>query len=235
MSSKTAIRSGVLGGVLILIGALSLVSQLVELSPWVWVAFLALAGLGALVAYLADRSDGLILLAAYVLLAVAVLIALVPSEVLRGEAVALYVQLAIALPFLVVGLRHRSRRWALIPAYILLAVAGVIALGELGRFSDNLVTAYVLLAIGIPFLVVYAQDRRHWWPLIPGGILAVIGLSFLLAGGDFAYIAGAALLIAGAWILVRALRGRGASGAGAQPRSDEPVSSGSEEAEPPGE
>ena len=47
------------------------------------VAFLAAAGLGAFGLYLADRSDGLMLLAAYILWAIAGLIALVPSGILR--------------------------------------------------------------------------------------------------------------------------------------------------------
>ena len=55
---------------------LLVVNQLVELSPWVWALLLAAAGLGALGLYLADRSDWAMLLTAYVLLAIALLIAL---------------------------------------------------------------------------------------------------------------------------------------------------------------
>ena len=58
MLSRAAKQFLIWGGVLILVGALSLVNQLVELSPWVWAAFLAGSGLGALGLYLADRSDG---------------------------------------------------------------------------------------------------------------------------------------------------------------------------------
>lgn len=209
MLSKAAKQSLVWIGVLILIGVLSLVNRFVELSPWVWAAFLAGAGLGAFGLYLADRSDGLMLLEAYVLWAIAVLIALVPSNVLRDEAVACYVLPAIALPFLVIFVRDRAQWWALIPAYVLLAVAGVIGLAESGLFSDDLVSAYVLFAIAIPFFVIYAWGRKQWWAPIPGGILAMIGLSFLIiAGGAVEYFA-FALLVVGAWILVRAFVGRG--------------------------
>jgi hypothetical protein len=224
MLSKAAKQALVWGGVLILIGVLALVNQFVELGPRVWVAFLATAGLGATGLYLADRSDGLMLLAAYVLWVIAGLIALVPSGVLRDEAIACYVLLAIALPFLVVFTRDRCRWWALIPAYPLLVILGVIGLTEWGLVGDNLVSAYVLLAIAIPFFVIYARDRRRWWALIPGGILAAIGLSFgswlswpsvrsSLAAGDFAkYGLGAsaalALLTVGVSILARVLLSR---------------------------
>jgi hypothetical protein len=221
MLSKAAKQILGWGGVLLLIGVLALVNQFVELSPWAWVAFLAVAGLGAFGLYLADRSDGLMLLAAYVLWAIAGLIAFVPSGLLRDEAIACYVLLTIALPFLVIFVRDRAQRWALIPAYPLLAIVGVISLTESGLFSDDLVSAYVLLAISIPFFVIYAWNRARWWALIPGGILAVIGLSFgswlswpsvrssLIAGGAVEYLAALALLVVGACILVRALVGRG--------------------------
>ena len=62
-----------------------------------------------------------------------------------------------------------------------------------------------MFAIGIPFLVVYAGNPRQWWSLIPGGILAVIGVSLLVAEVALEYILPAVLLIAGIWIVARQL------------------------------
>ena len=204
MKAKATKQVLVWSAVLILVGVLLLVNLFVELSPWVWAAFLAAAGLGTFALYLADRSDGLVLLATYVLWAVAGLLALVPSDILRDEAVAFYVLPAIALPFLGVYIRDRAQWWALIPAYALLAVVGVIALGESERFSDDLITAYVLFAIALPFFFVYARNRSHWWALIPGGILTVIGVGFLATEGAFAIVGSVLLIGAGLWFLVRA-------------------------------
>jgi hypothetical protein len=216
MNTRVMKQGIVWGGALILIGILLLVDQfIVEVSPWVWFAFLFIAGLGALGLWLVDRSDGLMLLAAYILLAIAGLIALVPSGVLQDEAIALYVLPAIALPFLGVFIWDRRLWWALIPAYVLLAVGGVVILAEMAGASDDLVTAYVLIAIALPFFVVYILNRKNWWALIPGGILAVIGLSFLVAEGAFVLLGAAVLFIAGAWILVRAFTRR-------EPKADEP-------------
>ena len=245
MLSRAAKQFLIWGGVLILVGALSLVNQLVEFSPWVWAAFLAGSGLGALGLYLADRSDGLVLLAAYVLWAVAGLIALVSSDLLRDEAIAVYVLLAMALPFLGIFLRDRGRWWALIPAYLLLVISGLIGLTQWRLFSDDLVSAYVLLAGAIPSFMVYARDRARWWALIPGGILAVLGLSFatwlpwhsvrssLIAGGAAEHVVALALLIAGFSILARAIVGRDRSGEAAHSGSDGTTPSGQQASEPP--
>jgi hypothetical protein len=66
-----------------------------------------------------------------------------------------------------------------------------------------LVPAYVLIAVSIPFFVAYARNTQQWWPLIPGGITAIVGLSFLIAESAVQYVAPAVLIIAGIWVLVR--------------------------------
>ncbi len=206
---KRATKQGMVwSAVLILVGLLALVNLFVELSPWVWAAFLAAAGLGALILFLLDTSDALMLLAAYILWAIALLIALVPSDILQDEAVAFYVLITIALPFLVVFLRNRAWWWALIPAYTLLAVVGVIALGESGGASDDLITAYEMFAIALPFFFVYARNRSLWWALIPGGIMTAIGVGFLATEGAFAIIGAVVLIGVGLWVLVRAFTRR---------------------------
>jgi len=137
MLSKATKQSLVWGSVLILIGVLLVVETVTDLSAWVWVALLAAGGLGAFGLYLTDRSDWAMLLSAYVMWAIALLIALVTLDVLRDDAVAFYVLLAIALPFGAVYWRDRAQWWALIPAYVLLAVAVMIGLTGLGVLEDD--------------------------------------------------------------------------------------------------
>ena len=233
MLSKTAKQTIVWGGILILVGVMLLLDQYVELSAWVWVLALAAAGLGAFGLYLVDRSDWWMLLAAYVLWAIALLIALVVPEILQDEAVATYVLLVIALPFLAVYLRDRRQWWALIPAYVMVVVAVMIGLIGLGVLDDMLVPAFVLLAIALPFFVVFARDRRQWWALIPGGILAVIGLVFLIAEAALEYIGGFVLLLVGAAILVRAFAPRKGRDEEGPPAADMASPAGSQEDEPP--
>jgi hypothetical protein len=209
MSSRTLRQSLVWGVLLIVAGVLLVLNQLTELSPWVWVLALGACGLGALGLYLADRSDWAMLISAYALLAIALLVALVTLDVLRNEAVAFYVLSVIALAFVGVFVRDRAQWWALIPAYVLLAVGVMVGLIGLGLLDDLLVPAYVLFAIALPFFVIFARDRRLWWALIPGGVLALVGLTFLIAEAAFAYIGALVPILIGVWILVRAFTRRG--------------------------
>ena len=229
MKSQARKQSLVWGGLLILFGVMALVETYTDLTAWVWVAILAAAGLVVFGIYLTDRSQWGLLIPAYVLWAVAGLIALVTLNVLRDESVATYVLAAIALPFLVAFLRDRSQWGLLIPAYVLLAVGVMIPLIEAGVLSELLVPAYVMFAIAIPFFAVYARDPRQWWPLIPGGIMAVIGLAFLVAEAAVQYVGPAVLVPVGVWILVRVFTRR-------EPTAPEtPAPPGPEADEPPAE
>ena len=203
MKSLTGKQGAIWGGFLILFGAALLVETFTALSAWAWVAILTVAGFIAFAVYLTDRSDWGLLIPAYVMWAIAGLVALIELGILRDEFVATYVLTAIALPFLVTFLRRRDQWWALIPAYVLLAIGVMIPLAEAEVFTDLLVTAYIIFVIAIPFFVVYVRDRKQWWALIPGGIMAVVGLSFLIAEAAVEYVAAAALILVGAWMLVR--------------------------------
>jgi hypothetical protein len=204
MLTRSARQAIVWGGLLIVVGALLLVETVVDLSPWIWIVLLVAAAVVATALYSTDRSDLWMLITVYALWALAVLVILVTLNILRDEAVAFYVLLAIAVPFLAVYYRNRTQWWALIPAYVLIVIALMILLIGLGLLSDLLVPAYVLIAISVPFFVVYIRDRKLWWSLIPGGILAVIGLSFLVAEAAVEFLGALALVLIGVGVLARA-------------------------------
>ena len=233
MKSQTRKQALVWGGLLILFGVITLAETFTDLTAWTWVALLAAAGLGVFAVYLTDRSDRGLLIPAYVLWAIAGLIALITLNVLRDEAIATYVLAAIALPFLVVFLRDRSKWGALIPAYVLLAVGVMVGLIGAGVLSDLLVPAYVMFAIAIPFFVVYARNPKQWWPLIPAGIMAVIGLSFLITEAAIQYVGPVVMILAGAWILVRMFTRGEPADIVDQPAPDAPAPAGAEADEPP--
>lgn len=191
------------GGLLILFGIMALVEVYTDLSPWIWFIVLAFAGLLVLLVFLSDRRDYSLLLATYILWVIAGLIALLELNILGDAWVPLYVLSAIAFPFLVVYFRDRNQWWALIPAYVLLAVGLMVLLLESNVLSDLLVPAYVMFAIAIPFLVVFANNRKNWWALIPGGILVVIGTAFLIAEAALEFILPVVFIILGIGIMVR--------------------------------
>ncbi len=164
------------GSLLIIFGVVGLVESFIDLTPWAWVAILAATGLGIFGIYLRDRSEWWPLIPAYALWAIAGLLALVELSVLRGEFLAAYVLFTIALPFIVVFLRDRSQWWALIPAYVMLAVAAMVLLSETVLLPAAFEATFVLTAIALPFLVVYLRNRAQWWPLIPAYVLMSIGV-----------------------------------------------------------
>ena len=97
-----------------------------------------------------------------------------------------------------------------------LLVAGCITFGVgLGITGERLIDTsgdVTVIGIGIGFLMIYVIDRlttstAHWWPLIPGGVLVIIGLA-TLAGSVGAYLWPALLILAGAGLLVGAGRRR---------------------------
>lgn len=203
---KSQTKQGLVwGGLLILFGVVALLETFTDLSAWAWVAVLVAGGLGVYAVYAKDRTEKWLLVISYVMLAVASLVTLLTLNVLRDPFIPTFVLLAIAFPFLVAFLKSERTKWGLlIPAYILLAVSVMVPLIEIGVLDGVLVAAYVLNAVAIPFFVVYARDSKRWWALIPGGITAIIGLSFLIAENAAQYIAPAVLIVAGAWVVIRA-------------------------------
>ena len=208
MELKANRQGLVWGSFLTGIGILALLENYIDLSAWVWIAALAVAGFGFYSIYRTDRSDQLSLIPAYVVWAIALMVALITLNILQDEGIATYVLAAIALPFLRVFLRDRGQWWALIPAYVLLVIGVMVGLIGLGVLDDLLIPAYVMFAIAIPFFVVYTHTTAQWWALIPGGVMAVIGLSFLLAEAAAQYIGPVLLVVAGVWILVRQVIGK---------------------------
>jgi hypothetical protein len=71
--------------------------------------------------------------------------------------------------FLYVYSQDRSRWWALIPGFALLAI-GVAAL------SGNAAGGFFLALLGAGFAAVYFSNRQRWWSIIPAGVLFTLAL-----------------------------------------------------------
>lgn len=81
--------------------------------------------------------------------------------------------------------------------------------------------AVVVMGLGLGFLVItllvfLVTGERCWWPLIPGGILAIIGIALLLGSAGLAFLRvlgqlwPVILIAVGAYLLWRATDRRGA-------------------------
>ena len=127
---------------------------------------------------------------------------------LRGEIGAGLFMLFIGLSFLIVFIFHNENWWAIIPAGMVGSVSMVIF------FGDIIGVGLMFLCMGVTFLGLYfvlqPRPEKHWWPLIPGGILAFMGVLFLFFGPvEFGnYILPVALIVVGAIILIKSLKGQ---------------------------
>jgi hypothetical protein len=153
--------------------------------------------------YFKDRTHWWALIPAYVMFIIAFMIPLVEFNILQDAFVATYVLGGIALPFLLVYARDRDNWWALIPAYVLLSVGIMVGLIDARVLSDLLVPAYIMFSIAIPFLFVYLRNPSEWWPLIPGGVMGLIGMAFLLSEKSTRIIAPILVIAGGVFIILR--------------------------------
>ena len=95
--------------------------------------------------------------------------------VAEGGWIAAPVLIGVAVPFVVAYFQEpEKRRWALIPAYVMGAVTLVASFADV--LPDEWMGTLVLLAIALPFLVVYLNNRARQWALIVCGVLVVISI-----------------------------------------------------------
>lgn len=119
---------------------------------------------------------------------------LFPAFILGGTSITLFmgqagvegsymgapILLGIALPFALIFLLNRSENWwALIPAWVLSVLALISVIFE--QVPGEILGVVFMLAIAIPFLVVFLVNRANWWALIPAGVMFVIAVITLLA------------------------------------------------------
>lgn len=78
----------------------------------------------------------------------------------------------------------------MIPGGILTGLGGGILLSDVafGSAAGDVRGGIIVLGLGVGFLMILPliwliSPERHWWALIPGGILSLIGIALLVGGG----------------------------------------------------
>jgi hypothetical protein len=99
-----------------------------------------------------------------------------------------WVVMVIGLGFLGLFAYDREYRYA-IPGGIMTGLgAGIVASQSIHWTTSEGEGGAVVLGLGLGFLSIlalqnYTKDvRNRWWPLIPGGILAIVGTALLIGG-----------------------------------------------------
>jgi hypothetical protein len=83
-----------------------------------------------------------------------------------------------SLAFLFVFLNApQANWWAAIPGFVLLGVAGIIALDQLAPEVGEIWGGSLFLGgIALAFWVIYLFNSEQWWAVIPGGVLLTLAL-----------------------------------------------------------
>jgi len=126
-------------------------------------------------AYLTDRArNWWALIPGGIMLFLAMVTLLVDN--VGGEWIGSLFLFLIGLSFLIVYLNNRTRTWALLVAYIL----GVLSIAPAMASGGGDMAAYFgsvfLLAIAVPFFVVYFRSIENWWAIIPAGVMTVLAV-----------------------------------------------------------
>lgn len=85
--------------------------------------------------------------------------------------------------FIAVYLSNRAQWWPIIPGMTLIGLGAIIFFSSTAIEGDW-VPALLFGAIAFAFLIIYlSKPAENWWALIPAGVLASLGVPFLLPGG----------------------------------------------------
>jgi hypothetical protein len=98
-----------------------------------------------------------------------------------GEWVGSMFLFLIGLSFLVVYLGNRTRTWALLVAYIMIVLSIAPALALFSGDAAAYFGPVFLLAVGLPFFIVYFRDDKNWWAIIPAGVMTILAVIATLA------------------------------------------------------
>lgn len=202
------------GGVLIVSGVLFLLQNLNFLpgGPLVFGGLFGVVGLLFLASVIIDREQWWALIPGFTLLGLsAIMLFNVFAPTLEKNLSGPLLLGSIGLSFWLIYLLRREHWWAVIPggALFTLAVVAWIPL-NLPEVRGLETGGVFFLGLGFTFLLLGllpTPQGKMWWPFIPGGILAVMGVLILLAYGSLLNMVGPALLIVGGVLLLwRAFR-----------------------------
>lgn len=99
-----------------------------------------------------------------------------------------------AVLFLIPFVAAPSNWWAAIPGFALLGLAALLAYGRLAPAARMDWGGSLFLAmLGLGFVAVYVRRIRHWWALIPGGVLVTLAVVAGLANLGRAELGGTVL------------------------------------------
>ncbi|BCW81884.1 hypothetical protein [Arthrobacter sp. NicSoilC5] len=211
---KSANASIIAGVILIALGGLLLLDRLGVMDTAAFVAPLIFAAVGVLFLslFIRRRENWWAAIPGSVFLGLAAVV--IATELTGGAWGAAFLFLFMGAGFGAVFVREPGNWWALIPSGVMFTLAVIVALPQELQGTPTAAVLFLGLAATfgvlslVPVRVDEAGNRRERmkWPLIPAGVLAVMGLIFVLQAMavlvpvDFAFpavmiVAGIALMV----------------------------------------
>lgn len=194
-------RSSLFWGILLIgAGVLALGAQLGyirDLTATSWTFVFAAISLIAFVSYaMSGWTEWGWLFPAGIFGGLALTITLAANDV-GTAAVASPLFIGLLIPFAAAYLTNRAQNWwALIPGGVMLFLTMVTLLVDYTP-GDEWIGALLFFMVAISFLLVYLNNREHWWALLVAYITAVIGIAPLMSiGGRNAEYFGSVFLFA---------------------------------------
>lgn len=87
------------------------------------------------------------------------------------------------LAFILYLIQNRAAWWAIIPGAVLLGLSAIILISALfPNFEGEIGGAILFFSISVAFWIVYIMNNKSWWAIIPGGVLAALGITVLISG-----------------------------------------------------
>jgi hypothetical protein len=165
-------------GILLLLFNLGVLARYEPTAQYVVAGLLALGGFSALVSYYWRRDLWWRLMPGWTLLALAAMVLLSVNDSVPRPYIGATLFIGLALAFANIYIVNRDEQWwAIIPGGFMLVLAIVIGLTvKINRLET--LGAILFVGMGLVFALVYllAGRRRHWWALIPAGVLIFFGL-----------------------------------------------------------
>lgn len=164
-------------------------------------------GVVFLIVFILNTDDWWALIPGFVLIAIGVIIFMDQNLETAADLWSGAVFLGLlGLSFLLIYIFHLDNWWAIIPGGVLLTLAGVTLVSDEGLLGGVIFFIGLAITFGLVYILPKPSGRLKW-ALYPAGILLVIGVLVLLGAENLMeYVWPVALLIAGGYVVYRALK-----------------------------
>jgi len=209
--SKTKLLFPIIGGILLIAAGVLLLLDTLGVFQFAWSMLIGpLIGLGGLVflaVFILFKKEWWAVIPGFVLIAIGLTIFMDQRvQDFSGRWGGLIFLSILGLAFLLVFITHPGNWWAIIPAGVLITLGGISVLDEADWLQGGLLFLGLALTFGLVYILPKPAGKLKW-ALYPAAILLVISFAVFLGVENLInYVWPVALLVAGGFIVFRALR-----------------------------